>query len=252
MRWIGHSGLAAGRPGGTPTRHTLASAEQLHLDWLEIDVWRTADGNLVLRHDLLLASGRRVDELPLADVKHDDPDVLTIDDAAEAVEHTGIPTLIDLKQPSDAPAVAAWLAQRPDPDRWAICSDEPAALQAMREQAPAIARWRTLPHVAQGRGEPVRRITASVLRSLLPARLPALAGAVGAAGLSVDRWAVTPGLAAAAHRLGLPLAAWTVNTPGAAQRMSACNVDYITTDKPQEMRAALTSQDSAATARCDG
>jgi glycerophosphoryl diester phosphodiesterase len=252
VRWIGHSGLAAGRPGGTPTRHTLATAERLHIDWLELDVWRTADGYLVLRHDLLLPSQRRVDALPLSGIRNEDADVLTLDEAVEVLGQDGIPVLVDLKQPSDARAIADWLATRPDPDRWAVCSDDVTALQGMREHAPKVARWRTLPHVPAGRGESVRRIKASALRSLLPARLPSLASEVGAAGLSVDRWAVTPGLTAAARRVGLPVAAWTVNTRTAAQRMSACAVDYITTDKPQEMRAVLTSQDSGATARCDG
>jgi glycerophosphoryl diester phosphodiesterase len=90
------------------------------------------------------------------------------------------------------------------------------------------------------------------MRTTLPARLPRLVAEADAATLSVDRWAVTPGLCAAAHAIGVEVAAWTVNTPRAAQRMSACGVDLITTDRPEEMRAALASQDGSATARCDG
>lgn len=253
LRWIAHAGLAAGRPGGTPTRHTLAGAERLHVDWLEIDVCRTADGTLVLRHDPLLPSRRPLREATLAELRREDPDVLTLDEAAEVLGPSPIPTLVDLKDARDAVPVAAWLASRQDPAAWAICTDDPAALQRSREAAPHVARWRSLPRVAPGRGEGARRIAACALRSLLPARLERLAAEVGAAAFSVDRWAVTPALCARAHRLGLPVAAWTCNTPAAARRMSACGADYLTSDAVEAMRASLgPSQDGAATGRCDG
>jgi glycerophosphoryl diester phosphodiesterase len=252
VRWIGHAGLASGRPGGTPTRLTLAGAAELAIDWLEIDVCRAADGTLVLRHDLRLPSGRPLRDLSLAEVRREDAEVLTLDDAAEVLEPSTVPTLIDLKDARDAEPVSRWLVTRGDPTHWAICSDDPDALRVIRDAAPQVQRWLSLPRVAPGRGEPLRRITACTLRSLLPARLGRLAAEVGAAAVAVDRWAVTPGICAAARRLGLPLAAWTVNSAPAARRMAACGVDLITSDRVAEMRAALGSQDGGATVRCDG
>ncbi|HXA27320.1 MAG TPA: glycerophosphodiester phosphodiesterase [Candidatus Angelobacter sp.] len=252
LRWIAHAGLAADRPGGTPTRLTLTGAERLKVDWLEIDVRCPADGTLVLRHDQLLPSRRQLAELSLDAIRSEDPDVLTLDEAVEVLRPSSVPTLVDLKDSRDAAAVARWLAAQPDPDAWAICSDDPEALRRAREIAPKIARWRTLPRVAPGRGEGARRIAACALRSLLSARLPRLVEEVGAAALSVDRYAVTPALSAAAHRLTTPIAAWTVNSPRAARRMNAAGVDLITTDQIERMRAAIgPSQDSAATGRCD-
>jgi glycerophosphoryl diester phosphodiesterase len=252
LRWIAHAGLAKDRPGGTPTRHTLAGAARLHVDWLEIDVCQTADGTLVLRHDLLLPSRRPIRALDLAAVRGEDPDVLTLDEASEAIGDA-VPVLVDLKSPGDAAAVASWLAGRASQDGWAVCTDDPAALKAMRERAPRIARWRSLPRVAPGRGEGARRIAACALRPLLPRRVRALAEEVGAAALSVDRWAVTPALSAHAHALQLPVAAWTVNSPSVARRMDACGVDYLTTDRVEAMRSILgsPSQDGAATGRCE-
>jgi glycerophosphoryl diester phosphodiesterase len=253
LRWIAHAGLAAGRPGGTPTRQSLAGAARLHVDWCEIDVCRTADGFLVLRHDLLLPSRRPLRGARLDEVRREDPDVLTLDEAAEVLDAGPTPTLVDLKDARDAEAVARWLGTRPDPERWAACTDDPQALRRFRDAAPRIARWRSLPHIAPGRGEGARRIAACALRALLPARLERLAGEVGAAAFSVDRWAVTPALCARAHHLGLPVAAWTCNTPNAARRMEAAGADYITSDRVSAMRAALgASQDGAATGRCDG
>jgi glycerophosphoryl diester phosphodiesterase len=252
VRWIGHAGLAAGRPGGTPTRQTLAEAARLHLDWLEVDVCRTAEGILVLRHDLELPSRRPLRATSLTEARREDPDLLTLDEAAEVMRDGGVPTLVDLKDARDAEAVATWLAAQPDPDRWAICTDDVTALQAARAQARRVARWRTLPRVPPGRGESARRILACALRSTLPARLPALAAEVDAAALSVDRWAVTPRLCSAAHALSLPVAAWTVNDPARVPALEAAGVDLITTDQPAVMRPGAASQDSAATARCDG
>ena len=252
MRFIGHAGLASGRPGGTPTRQTLAGAEGLHVDWIEVDVCRSADGTLLLRHDLALPSGRWVGSMSAAEVRREDPDVLSLDEGAEVLARSGARVLVDLKEPADATPVATWLAARADPDRWAICTDDVAALQAARAGAPRVARWRTLPRVPAGRGERVRRIIACALRGRLPGQLDRLAAEVGASAFSIDRWAVTPRLCAAARQLGLPVAAWTVNSAPAARRMAAAGVDLITTDRVAEMRAALNLQDSGATARCDG
>lgn len=252
MRLIGHAGLASGRPGGTPTRQTLADAERLHVDCIEIDVCCSWDGTLLLRHDLDLPSGRPVQSVSAEQARREDPDLLTADEAAEVLSTSAVLVLVDLKHAADAGRVARWLAQRRDPERWAICTDDVGALLAAREHAPHIARWRTLPRVPPGRGERTRRIVACALRGMLPSRLPHLAGEVGAAAFSVDRWAVTPRLCDAARGLGLPVAAWTVNTPSAARRMAACGVDFVTTDRVVEMRAAIGSQDGAATARCDG
>jgi glycerophosphoryl diester phosphodiesterase len=231
---------------------TLAGAARRHVDWLEIDVCHTADGTLVLRHDLELPSHRRIREMTLQGLRGADPDVLTLDEAAEVLGGSAVPTLVDLKDPGDAEAVATWLAQRSDPERWAICTDDLPALRVAQDRAPAVQRWRGLPHIAPGRGEGARRIAACALRTTLPARVPRLVAEAGATALSVDRWAVTPRLCAAAHAMRVEVAAWTVNTERVAQRMSACGVDFITTDRPDEMRAALASQDGSATARCDG
>jgi len=249
VRYIGHAGLAADRPGGSPTRQTLAGAERLRIDWLEVDVCRSSDGTLLLRHDLALPSGRRVGSVDVAQVRREDPDVLTLDEAAEQLEAGSVPVLVDLKDAADAAAVGDWLAGRGDPQRWAVCTDDRDALLTLRARAPRVARWRGVPRVAPGRGEPLRRIAAMTLRSLLPSRLARLAAEVGAAAFTVDRWAITPALCAAARRLDLPVAAWTVNSPGVARRMAACGVDLLTTDRVEEMRAALAAQDSAVTGR---
>jgi glycerophosphoryl diester phosphodiesterase len=237
VQLIGHAGLAAARPGGTPDRSTLDAAVGHRLARLEVDVACCADGAVVLRHDLLMPSGRRLMDLDLGEVRREAPGLLTLD---EAVEHLGgrLPLLLDIKEPSVVAALGDWAAGRRDLELLAVCTDGAAALGHLRDRAPGLARWRTLPVYAPGPETTPRRLVACALRRRLPERLERLCAEVGAAGVTVDRWAVTAALCAAARRLGLPLTAWTVNHPRIAAAMRRRGADYITTDRP-ELLAAL-------------
>jgi glycerophosphoryl diester phosphodiesterase len=230
VQLIGHAGLAASRPGGAPDRSSLDDALAHHLARLEVDVARCADGSIVLRHDLLLPSGVPLPAVDLAGARREAPGLLTLD---EAVEHLAgrLPLLLDIKEPSVVAALGAWAAPRPDADLLAVCTGGTAALRHLRESAPRMARWRTLP-VYRGREDTAHRLAACALRHRLATRLRGLAAEVGAAAVTVDRWAVTARLCAAAHRLGLALTAWTVNRPRAAEAMRRLGADYVTTDRP--------------------
>ena len=238
MRWIGHAGLAAARPAGAPDRDALDRALGLALDMLEVDVAATADERQILCHDLILPSGRLLAELDLAAVRREQPSMLTLE---EAMEHIGarIPLLLDVKGAACVRPLGAWLATRDSCDDLAVCDDDPRTLVALRQRAPRAPRWRTLPQVGSGRGHGTRRVVASLLRSRLPGQLGRLAGEVGAAGLCVDHWSVTSALCREAHRLELPLAAWTVNRGSRARVMARKGVDLITTDHVSAMRSAV-------------
>jgi len=238
VRWIGHAGLAVDRPAGAPDRDALDRALSLELDMLELDVGATADARLVLCHDSTLPSGRLLSLLDLAEVRREQPGLLTLD---EAVEHIAgrVPLLLDVKGPACVSPLAAWLTAGQSGDHLAVCDDDPRTLAALRARAGRTPRWRTLPQVGSGPGHRRRRVVASLLRSRLPERLPQLVDQVGAAGLSVDHWSVTTALCRAAHQLGLPVAAWTVNRGGRARAMARKGVDLITTDQVSAMRSAV-------------
>ena len=237
VRWIGHSGLAAGRPGGAPDRGSLDAALRLGLDRLEVDVCATADAALVLHHDGVLADGAPIATVDLATVRRAIA-VLELDDALDHLAGQ-LRLLLDLKGTVVVPVLGDRLAVGDLDDVAVICSDDPGALSHLAERAPGVARWRTLPQVRSGRGEGRRRILAAALRHRLVGRLPALAAEVGATGLCVDQWAVSRGLCNEAHQLGLEVAAWTVNHAGMARAMRRAGVDLITTDRPAAMREAL-------------
>lgn len=236
MQLIGHAGLAASRPGGTHDRAGLDAALALDLARLEVDVARCGDGSLVLRHDLFLPSGRGLPDVDLDEARREAPGLVTLD---EAVEHLGgrLPLLLDLKHDAAVEPLGAWAAGRADTDLLAVCTDGAVPLVRLRELAPGMARWRTLPVYAPRADTTARRLAACALRDLLPRRLERLAAEVGAAAVTVDRWAVTRSLCATAHRLGLPLTAWTVNRPRVAEAMRRRGADYVTTDRPDLLGA---------------
>ncbi len=88
-------------------------------------------------------------------------------------------------------------------------------------------------------GERMRRAMAATQRDDLPRHLAGLGSEVAAAAISVDHWAITPGLCEAAHALGLTVAAWTVNRIELARDLVGCGVDFITSDDVATVRAAV-------------
>lgn len=222
---------------GAPDRDRLAAARRLGLDRLELDVAACSGGEPVVLHDLDPEPGVRVEAQTLASLRARLPSLLTLDEAVEILAPQ--PLLLDLKGAVAQP-LGRWLAARPHlRDAVAVCTDDLASLLVLRHEAPAVERWRTLPMVGTGRGEGRRRALAVAGRARLPRRLPLLVREVAAAGLSCDHLVVTPKLCAAAHRLGLPVAAWTVNRASTARRLAEAGVDLVTTDEPESMRRAL-------------
>jgi glycerophosphoryl diester phosphodiesterase len=273
--WIAHAGLGIRQPAGAPTAQTLHDALRLRVDRVELDVCATSDRRLVLRHDTRMPTGEPVDQLRLAELRWREPTLLTLD---EGLEHLGrTPVLLDVKTASAALPLGEWLRARRDPGRFAICTELLVALLALRDMAPKVERWRSFPDIGTRRPEHVARVVAALLRhrspahvaylarelggalldmgsrpnhgrmrvggvpwrKLLPIRLTHLASEVEATALSVHHWLVTPELMEAADRLGLPVAAYTVNDAAAALRMVECGVAMVTTDDPRGMRAAV-------------
>ncbi|HEV7680042.1 MAG TPA: glycerophosphodiester phosphodiesterase [Candidatus Dormibacteraeota bacterium] len=273
--WIAHAGLGIRQPAGAPTAQTLHDAVRLGVDRVELDICATSDRRLLLRHDTRMPSGEPVDQLRLAELRWREPTLLTLD---EGLEHLGrTPVLLDVKTASAALPLGEWLRARRDPGRFAICTELLVALLALRDLAPRVERWRSFPDIGTRRPEHVARVVGALLRHrspahvaylarelggalldmgsspnvgrmrvggvpwrrLLPIRLTHLAGEVDAAALSVHHWLVTPELMDVAARLGLPVAAYTVNDAAAALRMVECGVAMVTTDDPRGMRAAV-------------
>jgi glycerophosphoryl diester phosphodiesterase len=274
---IGHAGLAIGNEGGAPTRDDLDAALAAAVDRLELDVCCTADGGLVLRHDVCTADGMFVADLDLAELRRTDPEVLTID---EAMEHLGnrVPLLLDIKMARAAELLGVWLRDRRDIDTFALCTENVPWLLHLRFAAPRVARWPSFPDLGERRAHHVGRVVAGLWRThssvdglrrgvgdlhravrrlphspqeslakiaglpwrgRLPAELAGIRDDVAAAGLCVHHWVTSDQLVDEAHQLGLHVNVWTVNNPFAARAVAALGVDSMTTDRVGLVRRAL-------------
>jgi glycerophosphoryl diester phosphodiesterase len=274
-RWVAHAGLAAGRPGGAPTRETLAEVLRAGVDCVELDLCATRDEVLVLRHDVRLAPGRPVATVSLAELRRLGHDLLTLDEAVELVAGR-VPLLVDVKCREVTAPLVRWLRQRRSVDVLGVCSDEGEVLVELRRRVAGVPRWWSLPAIpasspewmwalrdvlAQRRGlrglvppladigalardrpwcrEDLFHFAAIPSRRSLPGQLPRLTDEVAAAGLAVAHGAITPALCAAAERLGLLVAAWTVNRVGLARQVMRCGVQIIISDRVVPLRLAL-------------
>ena len=268
--------MAAGRPGGTPTRQTLQAAIDLAPDFIEVDVHVTTDGVLVVRHDLNVSTFRWVDKMSYAQLKLADPVVMTIEEVDRFIAGR-VPLLLDVKGEHTAAPLADWLATRSDPSKYAVCSGRLSDFQTLMAKAPNVARWPSFPDLDAGGRSGVKRVWAALMhrrrdgetvqmlrdviraardtvrdggaaisaiggmpwRDGLPRELAEVAALTGASGISVHQWLVTPTLVDTAHELGLTVTAWTVNRSDGLAAMVRAGVDYVTTDNPGGMQAAL-------------
>lgn len=276
-RWVAHAGLGIRRPGGAPDASTLTEAVRLRVDRVELDICTTADSRLVLRHDDCV-NDVPLTSLRLAELRWLEPRLLTLDEGLEHIP--GLPVLLDVKTDATAPVLARWLRARRDLRRFVVCTESRATLDAMREGAPRVERWRSFPDIGLRRRDHIARVCSALLdhrhpgnaafvarelvssardvvarrdagiaraggvpwRRLLPLHLGRLCREVSAAGVCVHHWLLTPHLVEAAGVLRLPVSIWTVNDATALRRIAACGpVDMVTTDHVAAMRAAWAS-----------
>lgn len=274
---VGHAGLAIQRPGGAPTRRHLDEALALGLDRLELDVCSSADGRLVIRHDACLADGRFVADLDLAALRRDDQLLLTLDDVVEHVDGR-IPLTLDLKMARAAEQLGRWFPGRRDLDAYSLCTENLPWLLHLRFAAPRVARWPSFPDIGDRSRHHVQRVLAGLWhshasvgglrrgaadlrraagqlrhrphdslarlaglpwRDRLPLQLARPCEELAAAGICVQKWLISDRLVEEAHRAGLHVNAWTINSPELAQSVAATGVDSITTDRVAAVRLAL-------------
>lgn len=272
---IGHAGLAAHRAGGAPTRVSLRRALRLGVDVLEVDLVVTSDQAIVLHHDLRIPLGVPVVELTLDDLRRIDPQILTLDEAMEEVGGS-VPVVLDLKSAAVVRPLCEWLGVHASQFGVSVCSEQARVLEHVSGFVPEVPLWRTFPdigarlhqrlkRVAVGlmshRGAPAVRMAADFWvalgqapacprdalariaglpwRNLLPGLMASVHAHLGVRGVTVHHPLVTDELCAAAHALGMAVVAWTVNDPAIAERVAACGVDYITTDRVEEIREVV-------------
>lgn len=272
---VAHAGLGISRPCGAPNRTTLGRAARAGVQAIELDICTTADGVLVLQHDLRTSRGIPVSTMTLRSLRRRGAWPLTLD---EGVDHLdpGMRLVLDLKTGDSVEPLARWLLRRPDASRFVVCTERVDVLRRLALRVPPAQIWQTFPHVGRRAHERLARVIAGIIAQhgrravslagdlagvvgrlrmqpndrlarlagvpwsrLLPRLMSAVRDDVGACGVSVHHALVTPELCAAARTEGLTVTAWTVNEPEVARRVAACGVDMITSDRVRAIRRAV-------------
>ncbi|MDQ1430195.1 MAG: glycerophosphoryl diester phosphodiesterase [Actinomycetota bacterium] len=220
MLVLAHRG--ANRLAPENTIAAMARAIELGADGVELDVHRTADHQLVVRHDAGGPAGVLCD-LSLAEVRSALPDVPTLPEVLDVcrgslvnIEVKNLPIDADWDPDDRAAALlAALLEQRGGADDVIVSSRNLATIDRMRALAPDLP-------------------TALVTRELDPLEGLEAAAAHGHDALHPVVWAledpVLGVLTQRARERGLRVTVWTVNDLEQMRRLEAAGVDAVITD----------------------
>jgi glycerophosphoryl diester phosphodiesterase len=271
----GHRGARALRPENTLPG--LAYALAIGVDALEFDVTLSADGALILAHDLTVDpitirgryEGQPWRSLTLAQIATLDAGWRTPPEPYEEtfvpVPGTAVPTLdhvgrLITEAGADTVTLAVELKTHPSwltrgalaalaayglTDRARILAFNWQVLEVARDLAPAVPRVALI--------EPGTWVPGSAwLAGLDPADFGAdetgLAGVTGCAAaadrvtaswLSPWDYMTSAEVISAGHEAGLKVVPWTVNEPGRMAELIALDIDAIVTDQPAILRAEL-------------
>lgn len=248
---VGHRGAAGLAPENTLPAFEAAVRHGAHV--LELDVWPTRDGEMVVLHDGTVdrtTNGRgHVSEMTLAEVKALDAGYwftsdggatypwrgqgVTIPTLEEVLRaFPGMPFIIEIKSsdPDVVPAVLSVIDRAGARDRVIVGSFHDSVLARVRQLAPDI---------------PTGFAQNEAVRYLILQRLGL--GALfrpAAAALQVPEWygrlrVVNPGFVRLARRQGLEVQVWTINDEETMERLAALGVDAIITDYPDRLQAVL-------------
>jgi glycerophosphoryl diester phosphodiesterase len=229
---IGHRGA-----GGCAPENTLGGlrrAQALGCRWVEFDVRLTADGELILLHDERLertTDGRgKARALPLSMIRRHDAGgwfgpsftgerVPTLAEAIDVLGELGLGANVELKagrgRETETGTAAGdlltrlWPPQLPAP---LVSSFLPAALAAVRERAPAIARG-------------------LIVRGL-PRHWRLRAESLGCVTIHAEHRRLRPAIVAEIRESGYSVLAYTVNDAARARELFAWGVASVFSDVP--------------------
>jgi glycerophosphoryl diester phosphodiesterase len=219
---IGHRGAAAVAPENTLA--ALEAAIAARVDFVEFDI----SPGLRLGHSL--------DEMPLEEI--------SLDDALEFLKAHGVGVHLDVKLPGYEDEVLEAVRRHDVGGRAVLSTAFALTSRRFARLAPELPRAIGYPRDRLGVSSlrwprPLQRAGATALSRAMPARVPVLLRWARANTLSLHHTLCSRAAVAAAHRLGAPVLAWTVNDPAAVRRVTAAGVDGIVSDDPEMALATL-------------
>ena len=245
---IGHRGFGAGAPGGY-AENTLSSylAAVAHgLSWIELDVRRSVDGQLVIRHDPVTPGGefvvtRTADELAasgilrLVDVMAALPPGVAVNIDVKTI----IEDAIDPAHRCTAALVAEALRRYAGQRRLFVSSFDPSLLMYLKE------RKDTLPGVPLGLITWLNFPVWHAIPAAANLGLDAICLHTGTLGLrrpEPSPMAITPEkVTAMAHQAGLEVLVWSP-TPNMAVQLARAGADALSVDDIPGVLAALAGE----------
>ena len=129
---------------GLPAAERYDRAIGLGVDYVELDVRRTADGLLVNYHDDLTPSGRPPSSLTYADLKAElGAELLTIEELLDVVAGR-VGLHVDLKEPGDQGDLITRLLGRKAGAHFVVTTGDVESIRAVKERFPEIQAGLTL------------------------------------------------------------------------------------------------------------
>ncbi len=223
---LAHRG--ANRQAPENTVAAFARARALGADGVELDVRRSADGVLVVHHDVIAEPLGPLVEQPFAAIRAAQPAIPTLAEALEAcagmlvnVEVKCLPWEADADPEHIVVRAAVDLIRERDADV-VVSSFDLGTIDAVRDHAPELR-------------------TGFLVHQLDLPVAAARAREHGHAWLNPDVASTLADLdsVALAHELGLQVAVWTVDDPAQIRTLATAGVDAIITNAPDVALAAL-------------
>ncbi len=209
-------------------------------EYLEFDVRRTADGELVACHEARLRRGQAVSALSYAALcRLAGYEVPTTSGLLRLLAAQAGSAHIDLKEPDCTPAIMSQALSLLAPASIIVTTGDQAAIQELRQRYPAVPAGLTI----SGDLPKTARYLTQRGRRLVRSRLDEVSG-MGASWAVLQQRLARPGLLADCRRRGLATMVWTVNDDAALARFIASpDVDVLVTDRPG--RAVALRRESA-------
>ncbi len=219
---VGHKGAAALAPENT--LRSLEKAIEVGVDIVEFDV---------------------IESLVVAHSQHEIPqEPASLDQALALLRRHEVGVHVDVKAAGFEREIVEALRRHELLERAYVTTFEVPALHRFAELEPDLPRGLSYPRdrygVSRGRAlAPVRLAGAAALRSALPRRIASLLARAEATIASLHYGVVSRATVERCHALGIPVIAWTVDSPALLARMQAAGVDAVVSNDPRIFAATL-------------
>ncbi|MEZ5670147.1 MAG: glycerophosphodiester phosphodiesterase [Alphaproteobacteria bacterium] len=225
-RVIAHRGASHAHPDNSWA--AFEGAVEEGADAIECDVQLSADGVLVVRHDLVLAGGVAVAGQIAAQILRQAPETVLLDDLLDWQAGQPVGLLIEVKDRAAVPALMQALASRRTEDV-VVGGFDCVAMAAVKQARPALRTSLMIGSVVDPATlvDLARRYRADGVHPCWEARAPRASQLLTAADV------------AAVHAAGLAVTLWHEEREDELAALIGLGVDAICTDTPAVLRRML-------------